>query len=315
MGRWSSVVAALALSACAARVAATTPPPAAPSAPAAAAVPTARARNAVHDRGAARRRRGRAARGGAGERGARGARARGDSGEPDGALAAVGRLARGAGVTGRGSAAWPRSRCARAFRARSRPRRRSAWTRAPTTSGDGRSADIASNLPVTRYAVYVSPDDVAVVVFGRMEVSLEPFPRRFRPGDACRLRGEIAARYDHARVYLTRPTARSTRRRSSGRAIDSPLTVAGPGVYRVEVMSDGATGPVVLANVPIYVGVDEPRLAHTGRAARRRADRRPGRGGGADARAAERSPARGGAAAAGRRSRAARRRERATPRT
>ena len=33
-------------------------------------------------------------------------------------------------------------------------------------------ADIAGNLPVTRYAVHVSPDDIAVVVFGRMEAKL-----------------------------------------------------------------------------------------------------------------------------------------------
>ena len=115
--------------------------------------------------------------------------------------------------------------------------------------------------PVTRYGVYVSPDGVAVVVFGRMEVSLDPFPRRFRPGEVCRLRGEVAARYEHARVYLTRPDGKVDETPLSGRPIDVSLPLLRPGVYRVEVMSDGATGPVVLANVPIYVGVDEPAWA------------------------------------------------------
>ena len=184
-------------------------------------------------------------------------RVRGDSGEPDGALATV-----AAWFAGQASRAQQRAMAHVALRA-GFPGALSAsaafrldagaddvWRRA--------LADIATNLPVTRYAVYVSPDDVAVVVFGRMEVSLEPFPRRFRPGDACRLRGEISARYDHARVYLTRPDGKVDETPLAGRAIDLPVTVAGPGVYRVEVMSDGATGPVVLANVPIYVGVDEP---------------------------------------------------------
>ena len=187
-------------------------------------------------------------------------RARGDEGEPDGALAAV-RLVRGAGLRGRATRDGPRSRCARASRAlvstsaafRLDAGADDVWRRA--------LADIAANLPVTRYAVYVSPADVAVVVFGRMEVTLDPFQRRFRPGEACPLHGEISARYDHARVYLTSPDGKVDETPSPGRAIDVLLPLPGPGVYRVEVMSDGATGPVVLANVPLYVGVDDPPWA------------------------------------------------------
>jgi len=122
-------------------------------------------------------------------------------------------------------------------------------------------ADLASNMPVTRYGVYVSPDGIAAVVFGRMEVSLDPFPRHLRAGEVCRLRGEVAARYDHARVYLTRPDGKIDETRLPGRKVDVSLPVTAPGIYRVEVMSDGATGPVVLANVPVYVGVSEPAWA------------------------------------------------------
>jgi uncharacterized protein YkwD len=122
-------------------------------------------------------------------------------------------------------------------------------------------ADLASNMPVTRYGVHISPDGIAAVVFGRMEVSLDPFPRHLRPGEVCRLRGEVAARYDQARVYLTRPDGKVDETRIAGRQIDVALPLPATGVYRVEVMSDGATGPVVLANVPIYVGVSEPAWA------------------------------------------------------
>jgi uncharacterized protein YkwD len=122
-------------------------------------------------------------------------------------------------------------------------------------------ASIARNLPVTRFGVYVSPDGLAVVVFGRMEVLLDPLPRRLRPGEAIRLRGQVAARHDQARVYLHRPDGKIDETPIPGRKIDLALRLSGAGVYRLEVMSAGAGGPAVLANVPLYVGVDEPALA------------------------------------------------------
>jgi len=252
MGRWSSVIAALAVSACASLPA--TPHAAddtGPQAPAPA--PVAQYTTAARPDGVI-----------GGPRAATLAnevrealRARGDTGEPDGALAVVAVWFSGqtSGARQRGAsqvalrAGFPGGvSAAAAFRLDAGAD--DVWRRA--------LADIAANLTVTRFAVYVSPDDVAVVVFGRMEVSLDPFPRHFRPGDACRLHGEISRRYDRARVYLTRPDGKVDETPLTGRAIDLSLPVAGAGVYQVEVMSDGATGPVVLANVPIYVGVEEP---------------------------------------------------------
>ena len=184
-------------------------------------------------------------------------RARGDAGEPDGALAAVAAWIAGqdADTRRRGM----REMAARAGYAGE------ASTAAVFQLGGGDDdlwrralASVASNIAVNRYGVYVSADDVAVAVFGRMEVSLEPFPRRFRTGESCRLRGEVAARYERAHVYLTRPDGKVDETQVSGRRIDVALPLSVPGAYRVEVMSDGAAGPVVLANVPVYVDVDEP---------------------------------------------------------
>jgi uncharacterized protein YkwD len=261
MGRWSSVVGALALgaSACVA-VPAAAPPPRTPSEPEMAGVgapaPATHYSTAARPDGVV-----------GGPRAAalatevsQALRARGDAGEPDGALAAV-----AAWFAGQASRAQQRGAAQIALRSGFPGAVSAAATFRLDAGADDiwrrALADIAINLPVTRYAVYVSPDDVAAVVFGRMEVSLEPFARRVRPGDAFRLRGEISARYDHARVYLTRPDGKVDETPLAGRAIDLSLPVAGPGVYQVEVMSDGATGPVVLANVPIYVGVDEPAFA------------------------------------------------------
>jgi len=182
--------------------------------------------------------------------------ARGDQGEPDGALAAAATWLAGqrAGASELAirevalRAGFPGAvASAAAFQVDGGD---DLWRRA--------LGDVASNLPITRYGVHVTPDGVATVVFGRMEVRLDPFPRRFRPGEACRLRGEVAARYDRARVYLTRPDGKVDETPLSGRTIDVSLPLSGPGKFQVEVMGDGASGPVLLANVPIYVGVNEP---------------------------------------------------------
>jgi uncharacterized protein YkwD len=184
-------------------------------------------------------------------------RARGADGEPDGALAAA-----AAWVNRQGLAARPRGAGEVALRAGFPG---VVLTAAGFQLGGGRDdvwrealADVAGNVTVNRYGVDVSPEGVVAVVFGRMEAALDPFPRRFQPGEACRLRGEVAARYDHARVYVTRPDGKVEETAGTGRSIDVSLPLPTAGVYQLEVMSDSTSGPVVLANVPLYVGVGEP---------------------------------------------------------
>ena len=65
-----------------------------------------------------------------------------------------------------------------------------------------------------------------------------------------------------AGARLPPPARRQDRRNADSRTqVDLTLPLSGTGVYRLEVMSAGAGGPAVLANVPIYVGVDEPARA------------------------------------------------------
>jgi uncharacterized protein YkwD len=197
-------------------------------------------------------------------------RARGDAAQPDGALAAV-----AAWMTRQTAGGWKRGLGEVAMRTGFVGVFQSAAVFLLDGDQDAwRSAlaDVATNMPVTRYGLHVSDDGVAAVVFGRVEVTLDPIPRRFQPGEVCRLRGEITGRDGEARVYLTRPDGKVEETRLAGRKVDVALSLRAPGVHRVEVMSDGAAGPVVLVNVPIYVGVDEP--AWTPRPA-------PGRGGAA----------------------------------
>jgi len=96
-------------------------------------------------------------------------------------------------------------------------------------------------------------------------LALEPFPRHLHAGAALRLRGEIAGRFDHASVYVTGADGHVSATRLEGRRIETDVQLATAGIHRVEVMGDGAGGPVVLANVPIYVDVGEPAAELEGR--------------------------------------------------
>src|SRR5262249_56185859 len=137
-------------------------------------------------------------------------RARGDEGEPDGALAAaaawLGRQGLGARNRGAGEVALRAGfpgvvLTAAAFQLDGG--HNDSWREALTWREA--LADVAGNLTVNRYGVHISPDGIAAVVFGRMEAQLEPFPRRFPAGAVCRLRGEGAARYHPAPLHLTPP--------------------------------------------------------------------------------------------------------------
>src|SRR4029078_12529747 len=85
-----------------------------------------------------------------------------------------------------------------------------------------------------------------------------PRAARLGVGESARRRGGVAARDERAHVYLTRPDGKVDETQVSGRRLDVALPLSVPGAYRVGGMSGGDAGPVVLANVPVYVDVDEP---------------------------------------------------------
>ena len=119
--------------------------------------------------------------------------------------------------------------------------------------------ELAHNMPVNRFGVWLSPDDrTAVVVFATVEMTLEPFPRRLPRGGTVRLVGRIADRFVRGGVYLTLPGGAVQETPVAGRSVDATLRLGAPGIYRLEIMGDGPSGPVVLGNVPLYVDVPEP---------------------------------------------------------
>jgi len=123
-------------------------------------------------------------------------------------------------------------------------------------------AQVPPNIPVTRYGVSVSKSGrSAAVAFGAVEISLRPFARHLSLSDKVDLRGEVGARYSFAHVYLTKTDGTVEERRMPSRKIDASFSFSAPGVYQLEVMGDGPTGPVIVCNVPLFVGVEETKAA------------------------------------------------------
>jgi uncharacterized protein YkwD len=94
-----------------------------------------------------------------------------------------------------------------------------------------------------------------------VEVSYEPIARVFEPGAEVSLKGEVAPRFAFSHVYLTKPDGKVEEQRMPSRALDATFKLDTVGKYRLEVMGDGPSGPVVVSNVPLYVGIPEPAAA------------------------------------------------------
>jgi uncharacterized protein YkwD len=121
---------------------------------------------------------------------------------------------------------------------------------------------IPKNVPINRFGVSSSPTTrSSAVVLGNVSLRIEPIARVFEPGERVKLRGEIDPRFEFSRVYLTKPDGKVEERRMTARTLDYAATLTTTGKYRLEVIGDGASGPVVLANVPLFVGVREQSLA------------------------------------------------------
>ena len=122
---------------------------------------------------------------------------------------------------------------------------------------------VPANMPITRYGISVTPDGrEAAVVLGSVEVTLTPFASRFTSNESVELRGEVGPRFAFARVFLTKPDGTVEQRVMPSRAVQARFSFATNGMYKLEVMGDGETGPVIVANVPLSVGDVGPERAH-----------------------------------------------------
>jgi uncharacterized protein YkwD len=98
-----------------------------------------------------------------------------------------------------------------------------------------------------------------VAAIGEHGVELEPFPVEVRPGEAVALRGRLLGSRARPTVEMVDPRGRWSRVpvsvESAGRFSTRVGCTRGSGVYQVEVLADGAHGPEVVANFPLYCAV------------------------------------------------------------
>lgn len=118
-----------------------------------------------------------------------------------------------------------------------------------------------SNMPLNRFGVCLSPSgNSASLVLGAQEMQFETIPRDYEVGQQVTMRGRVGDRYQTANVYLTKPDGTVDQLPVAGTTIDASFPLTTLGQYRIEVMGDGPTGPVIVANLPLYVGVAEPTI-------------------------------------------------------
>lgn len=124
---------------------------------------------------------------------------------------------------------------------------------------------VTARLGQTDYSVWgstlVSRGELRllVLVLGARFVELTPIPRRFAAGERLTLRGRLLGGYARPSVALQRPGGDVVQRPAgTDVSIDFETTLDTPGTYQVEVLGESTRGVTVLANFPIYVGVDPP---------------------------------------------------------
>lgn len=118
-----------------------------------------------------------------------------------------------------------------------------------------------SNLALNRFGVCVSPaGQSAALVLGALEMEYETIARDYEVGQQVTMRGRLGERYKAANLFLTKPDGTVDQQAVAGTTIDATFPLITLGQYRLEVMGDGPTGPVIVANLPLYVGVAEPAI-------------------------------------------------------
>src|SRR5271155_350762 len=119
---------------------------------------------------------------------------------------------------------------------------------------------VPTNIPITRYAIVereLEGATVLVILVASLEVSLRPVPRHLSRLDTLHLAGSLAARFDRTHLAVTLPNGEARTFEHPGREFSVSLHLDTPGVYKIELLGDGQSGPVVVANFPVYVDVPE----------------------------------------------------------
>jgi uncharacterized protein YkwD len=129
---------------------------------------------------------------------------------------------------------------------------------------------------VAAYVSMVAPKQLqALVAIQESFVALDPVPRQLRMGASVTLSGRVLGNYRQPEIFIN-PPARPVASGPPGPSGDggaqvheAPVTRQGarfagpircdtPGRYQIEIVAQGAFGPTVLANFPLYCEVAAP---------------------------------------------------------
>ena len=123
-------------------------------------------------------------------------------------------------------------------------------------------AQFLERQPYDHYGAAVVPRDgliLVVVTLSTRPVELSPVARRQPLGGPVQVRGRLLGALQNPAFAVTQPSGEVTRvPAGSGPAFDVRIPTAGAGVYRVELLAQGARGDTVVANFPLFVAVDVP---------------------------------------------------------
>jgi uncharacterized protein YkwD len=100
---------------------------------------------------------------------------------------------------------------------------------------------------------------LVVVMLASRPVELEAVARRQAVGARVSLRGRLLGALRMPSLAVTQPNGDVLRLPGGeGPAFDVAVPLEGAGVHRVELLAQGARGDAVVANFPLYAGVDPP---------------------------------------------------------
>jgi uncharacterized protein YkwD len=107
---------------------------------------------------------------------------------------------------------------------------------------------------------------IALALQERRVTLLEAVPRRLPPRGRVPIAGRIAPGLTHPEVVITAPDGSVREQTPPLRdgVVRGELQCASDGRYQVEIVASGTTGSAVLANFPVYCGVEPPSVTPRG---------------------------------------------------
>ena len=106
---------------------------------------------------------------------------------------------------------------------------------------------------------------LAMVALSTRRLRMAPVARRVEVGQPIVLRGELASGYRAPELVFRAPDGEVVRREAvSGSRFDFSIATESEGAYELELLAVGPRGASVVANFPVYAGVDVPESLNLG---------------------------------------------------